>query len=305
MSHTDDLDVRLMKELTSPGSFRWDVRESYSKIAKRLAIDEETLRKRMRRAQQIGLLQGMHLILNPHLIGCESAALELEVDNEDRKGSVISQIELIEGMVFIVNFLGKKLRTVFFYDNERVLARKIQLIRSICASSPGMHWNDPFPRCNMKLRKTDWLIIRAIRREARKGLPEIAKQIQVSTRTVKRRLSMMIEANAFFLMPVFDHARSAGVVCSYTVSFPDTNEKPKIDEQIKSRLARLVFSNTSAKMYSVFSVICNNVSEADEIRKSIKSLVGVKGVTMNIVKEFILVPDWLDGLINSRIGQAN
>src|SRR5579871_3651276 len=166
-----------MKELTSPGSFRWDVRESYSKIAKRLAIDEETLRKRMRRAQEIGLLQGMHLILNPHLIGCESAALELAVDNEDRKAAAISQIKLIEGMVFIVNFLGNKLRTVFFYDDERALSRRVQLIRSICASSPGLQWKDPFPRCNLKLRKTDWLIIRAMRREARRSLPEIAKQI--------------------------------------------------------------------------------------------------------------------------------
>jgi DNA-binding Lrp family transcriptional regulator len=48
MHRLDDLDVRIMKELGNPNSFQWNVRESYSNIAKRIDVDEETVRRRLK-----------------------------------------------------------------------------------------------------------------------------------------------------------------------------------------------------------------------------------------------------------------
>ena len=73
-----------MGELTSPGSFRWDIRESYASIAAKIGVDEETVRRRVNRARQSGFLKGWQLLLNPHLIGLESAGAQLEVDDEER-----------------------------------------------------------------------------------------------------------------------------------------------------------------------------------------------------------------------------
>ncbi len=35
MRPTDDLQIRIMRELVSPGSLRWDIRESYAAMARR------------------------------------------------------------------------------------------------------------------------------------------------------------------------------------------------------------------------------------------------------------------------------
>src|SRR5579871_786867 len=96
MRREDDLDVRLMREFASPGSFRWDVRVSYSSIARRLGVDEETVRRRLKLAQESGVVRGFQLIPNPHLFKMESAVVELEVGSSHRKPVAISQIKLVD-----------------------------------------------------------------------------------------------------------------------------------------------------------------------------------------------------------------
>ena len=44
MHHADELDVRIIKEMGGSNQSQWNVRESYSNIAERLGIDEETVR---------------------------------------------------------------------------------------------------------------------------------------------------------------------------------------------------------------------------------------------------------------------
>ena len=64
----DDIDVRIIKELGSPSSLQWNLRETYSNIAKRVGFDEETVRRRLNRAKERGALPGWRMMVNPHLI---------------------------------------------------------------------------------------------------------------------------------------------------------------------------------------------------------------------------------------------
>jgi len=115
----------------------------------------------------------------------------------------------------------------------------------------------------------------------------------------------MIEGNAFYLMPITSYERSAVVTCSYTVDCPNDRLKRAADLSIKSLLQRIVFSNTSAKRYSVFSALCNNFGEAESIRKEIARVEGVKGVKLGVVKKIFFVSDWLDERIEREISQAS
>lgn len=56
MYRADDLDVRIFKDLGNPDSLQWNVRETYSSIAGRLEVDEETVRRRLKRAEHFGSL---------------------------------------------------------------------------------------------------------------------------------------------------------------------------------------------------------------------------------------------------------
>lgn len=111
----------------------------------------------------------------------------------------------------------------------------------------------------------------------------------------------MEEENAFYLMPVTAYDKTAVIVVSFTIDCPDPKMKEKADAELKSKLPRRIFSNTSAARYSVFSALCNNISEVEEINRWVHDVRGVGVVTMGIVKDVILVPDWLDELVDKRI----
>jgi len=296
----DDLDIRLMREFASPASYRWDVTESLSSMARKLGVDEETVRRRLKRAQLNGLLGGFHLIPNPHLLGCDAAEVDLEVARED-KDDAISQLKLVDGVLLVVDFHGKALRVMIYYQTEEESARKIRLVSAICRSVNEVHWKDPFPPCGLEMRDTDWRILKSLRRDARKSLPQVAKEVGVSVRTVRRRLALMTEANAFFLLPLPSFEKLASVLCNFRVYCPDERQKKAVDEQIKSRLKRIVFSKTTAKEYSVFSVLCDNLAEAEVARRRIEGLRGVEDVKSGFSKELVVVDGWLDETIGSKL----
>lgn len=45
MHRLDDLDLRILKEIGSPSSLEWNVRVTYSSVARKVGVDEETVRK--------------------------------------------------------------------------------------------------------------------------------------------------------------------------------------------------------------------------------------------------------------------
>jgi DNA-binding Lrp family transcriptional regulator len=296
----DDLDIRLMREIASPASYRWDVTESLSSMARKLGVDEETVRRRLKRAQLSGLLGGFHLIPNPHLLGRDAVEVDLEVAGED-KDAAISQLELVDGVILVVDFHGKALRVMIYYQNEEESARKIRLVSAICRSETEVHWQDPFPPCGLEMRDTDWRILKALRRDARKSLLEVGKEVGVSVRTVRRRLSLMTEGNAFYLLPLPSFDKLASVLCNFRVYCPDERQKKAVDGQIRSRLGRMVFSKTTAKEFSVFSVLCDNIAEAELTRRWIEGLRGVGAVKSGFSKELIVVDGWLDETIDSKL----
>jgi DNA-binding Lrp family transcriptional regulator len=130
MPQSSNLDVQtqVLKELTSPSSFQWNPKESYVTIAKKLGIDEETVRLAVKRAKESGFVE-RRVFLNPNLLGQKSCAVQLEIGrNIDAKSEMISQIKLIDGVVLIFDFLGNSLRIVFNYETDKDFERKIELI---------------------------------------------------------------------------------------------------------------------------------------------------------------------------------
>src|SRR5215472_4981784 len=108
MWRTVEVTVNIMKELSITPS-HWNVKRSYAEVAKKIGIDEETVRIRIQSLKQSGFLLGWRLILNANLIDRESHILALELDVE-KKDRTIAQISQMDGVVLIQSFYGKILQ---------------------------------------------------------------------------------------------------------------------------------------------------------------------------------------------------
>jgi DNA-binding Lrp family transcriptional regulator len=274
---------------------QWNVRKSYSNIAKRLGIDEETVRKRIKRQEKLGAIQGWRAVIHPNLIGCVDAYVDLEVSNAKRKQEVLSQLKLLEGVIVITNFEGKGLFILFYTEPGEALSRKVQLICSICGTRDFTTLNSYLPPCDLKFSGTDWKIIWSIRDDPRKNLSEIAKEAGVTTRTVNRRLTLLTERRAFFLMGLPNFRQLVGTTGNFLIFFSDGEEKRRSSaaERIISR-----FENTAFAAVTQSSLMCNiffhNLSEAEEAYEWINKVEGVGEARMRIIRDLIFVRDWLN-----------
>jgi len=297
----DDLDVRIIKELGSPGTFQWNVRESYSNIARKLSVDEETVRKRLKRAKELGPLPGWRMMVNPHLIGCEAASLDLDVEDEEKKDETIAKIRRVDGVIKILDFRGKGLQVTLYYQNGDALRTKTELIRTICGSKELTFWKLGFPRSDIRMTKTDWKIVEAMQGDARRNLGDVSDCIGVSARTIERRLTLMKDGRAVYLQGAPNFRMIVGVSCVFLVFCRDEEKKREVDKLVVAELHRNEFSDTSSRQYSKFVGLLDNASEADDITRWIKSLDGVNSVKMGIMKELILVQDWLGEEIGKHL----
>ena len=301
MHRLDDLDVRIIKELGSPNSPNWNVRETYSNIARRIGVDEETVRRRLKRAEELGSLPGWRMMVNPHLIGCEAASLDLEVENEENKSRAIAEIRRIDGVIKILDFRGRGLQVTLFYQNADALRRRTELIGSICGASQPTVWELDFPRPNVRMTRTDWGIIDAMLEDARKSLGDVSRSVGVSVRTIERRLTGMTEARAVYLQGAPNFRMFAGLSCVFLVFCSDRKKKRVVDKLVLSKVQRTELANTSSQQYSTFVMLYDNLSQADDTSNWIGSLDGVNSVKVGVMKELVVVQDWLRNEIRMRI----
>jgi DNA-binding Lrp family transcriptional regulator len=300
MHRLDDLDVRIIKELGSPSSPQWNVRETYSSIARRVGVDEETVRRRLKRAEELGSLPGWRMTVNPRLIGCEAASLDLDVEDESKKDTAIAAIKRVDEVIKILDFRGRGIQITLYYPNANALKRKTELLGSICGSPRPTVWGLSFPNSNIRMTRTDWSIIENLLDDPRKSLDSVSKSTGVSTRTVQRRLTSMQQEFAVYLQGIPNFKLFAGLSCVFLVFNPHAKKKKISDRNILAKTARTELANTSSKQYSTFVLLFENLSEADDFTKWIKGLDGVESVKMGVMKELIVVQDWLREEIEKR-----
>ncbi len=300
MHHPDELDVKILKEFGSPSSPQWNVRESYAKVADRVGVDEETVRKRIVRMKEMGSLPRWLMKPNPHLLGRKGAALYLEVEQEDNKSEVISKIKQLEGVVTILDFMGRGFVVVVYYEDDASLDRMAEKIGSICGSEPILV-RQAFPRPEVVMKKIDWEIMSVMADDARMDLQEVADQTKTTLRTIQRRLTVMIEGKAVYLSGRPVYGNMAGLSCNFLVFCPELAKKQVMDRKVLSEVKRIERSDTASKEYSMYTINCENAKEADVTLAWLKSFDGVEWVRIGIMKEAFHVQDWLKAEVEKRV----
>jgi DNA-binding Lrp family transcriptional regulator len=301
LQHLDELDVRILRELGSPASPQWNVRESYATIGRKLGVDEETVRKRVIRAKKFGSLPPWLMKANPRLIGFQAAALDVEVEDEAGKAEALSKITDVEGVVTILDFVGRGLMVVVYYKDERSLNRLASQIGSMCGSSDWGLWKMAFPSPEIEMKRIDWEIILTMADDARMDLQEVANETGVTVRTVQRRLSEIIAGRAVYLSGTPYYGAITGQACHFLVVCPDEAKKRAVDKLVLSGIKRMERSETSSKHYSMFVVHCENPAEASRTLAWLKGLDGVEKVRMGVLNQAIHVQDWLKSEVRSRL----
>ncbi len=198
------------------------------------------------------------------------------------------------------------MHALMFCEDEAVISKRTKLIASISGcEKPVVLKNTTalgFPRCEIKLKRVDLLIIQSLRHSPRKATSQVARKVGVSVRTVEIRLAYMTYNRAFFHIVRMDFHRIDGVASSIIVKYLDDGFKRRLDRMIRSRLEGIFFSVTGRKETSQFNFVCKIVAEFEMVRDWIRDLDGVTLLKSGTLRECILVSDWIDNQIERMLG---
>jgi DNA-binding Lrp family transcriptional regulator len=273
-------------------SLQTDIRRPYKTIAAKLRVSEDTVRNRVQNLEVSGLIRGWKLGLNPNLLGYRICAVFLDFNPSSLRNDVINEVGRIPHVFSIQSYLNDVVGFNVGFKDGPDLGLKLDLLKQEAGSTFLQKAEVPFKKCNLSLSRTDVSIVRSYLRNPRKPYGEVARELRISRRTVKRRTEKMIKEGGMFLLPEIDlKALGGGMLVSLSI-FHSPEFKERVDSQVIARFRdMLLIAIATNPQRSWFGFVVPNPSVAKDMELWVRSLEGVGDVLLLLVSEFFNMLD--------------
>jgi DNA-binding Lrp family transcriptional regulator len=303
----DELDVKIFRSLISQSVIapsNTQVTSSLREIARKLSSDDMTVWKRFKKLQDAGCMSVWKLVVNPTMFGYMTTDLRVEVQPESAKADMIRKLRLVPGVIRIAEFLGPGLQILLLHNSEESRSRAIELISRITNTEKMTQLRQTLPMSLTKrLTETDMAIIRALAMDARRPYVAVAKELGLSSRTVKSRIDKLRSEKTLFAVPelkVGDIPGLIPVVISYSYAAGD----------VKDLVDRAMISHFDASfLWGLFSVpdqayVVLGLSSMVEAQRTLNWAMeqpGVAKAQLDILVGCTSFPEKLGDLVTSRV----
>jgi DNA-binding Lrp family transcriptional regulator len=287
----------LMRELWGSPDI-WNTKKSYIEIAAKLGVDEETVRNRVNHLRDTGFLLGYRLVPNPVLLGRTFASLRIEFLDRDAKQAAIPKLARMDGIINIGSTYDKSALVTLLADRDQDFSKLVVGlgIDGEVSWVPGLGLRTT----KFSMTRLDWEIVSLLLRDAERKLDEIAKQLKVSTRTVKRRLNTMMKETAIFTMPMVDLRKTEGISYQLRVQ-SEQGKKSEVEKSVIAKIGNVIFRASDSQNGSVFGFTGANIAEGNDILEWVKQQPAVKSATMTIAERVVQVFDWIESEVKNRV----
>lgn len=267
-----------------------------------------TVSYRYKKLEDSGFMSVWSLLVNPAFFGYRVGEAMLDVQPETGKPDMIRKLRLAQEITGIVNFYGRGLRVFFIYNGDESRSRTVELVSRITNAEEIIISRMALPRSETKhLTGTDVAIIRALSKNARKSPTLVAKEIGLSSKTVRKRVDRLRMENTIFPFPIVNIGSIGGLIplqLSYTYAANNNNA-----EEVKASVDREILSHFDATyLAGPFSdsdaaqVMLTAPSMAD-VQKTLdwaRSIPGIARARVDIATETLMFPEKLLELIEMR-----
>jgi DNA-binding Lrp family transcriptional regulator len=290
----DALDRRIIKVLLAsngvpPGGPV--MRKSFRSMAKDLRVDQGTIRGRMKKLQEQKVLKGWYLGISPAITGHSVVHAWLSVEDGREKAGLIGELLLVRGVERVCNYLGPKVGLVLLHKNERDLEACLGRISKIARHSRLAHAQGAARPGHLNLTQTDEAVVGELREDPWKPYSAVARELGISARTVKRRVTRLSEAGAIYMLPDLDLKALHGIIpVELAVSYGLGGRRAEVNAWIASKIRDdLVFSQISDS-HAYFALIVPNASVVEELESSVRQLDGVSDAHTAVLQDVVLNP---------------
>lgn len=306
----DKLDIRIIREFLQGGpllsiwSFKPNLTPPFNVLSKRLGVAESTVRARSKKLSSF--VSGWTLQVNPNLLGTRIGVLCFEIPADSPKEEILEGLVLVEDMMIVLSFAGYRVDTFFFYPDDFGLKKKIELIAKLSRCKEYAFSEIPFPKCDTILSKTDLRIIASRQVNAKRPIREIARDVGVSSRTVKRRMTRMAREGAVMGLALLDEEELQG--CLYAilnVSYKKPELRAVTENAVLSIVDEHLIFNGHFFEHSQLNLILPGIPMARILLSRVQRLEGVKMARIDFIEKAFKLYDLLGVQVERKIAEMS
>lgn len=300
--------MRIIKELLEDNTVSVTaptIRKSYRSIARGLKVDPGTVRHRMERLKDSGVLNGWWVGINPNLTGQQVSQLWFDLPIRSKK-DMIRKISLVPGVALIEDFLGRAVSVILYHQGGKPFEKIVNLLVELTGAENVMAGRKIFPSCDIAMKKEDWSILKILGTAPGTEYSVIAKQLRLSGKTVKRRIARMSQSGAIYLLAKIDPAAVEGNLLVDLAVFYESKESrdiltPSLLNYLKDEMA---FSDVEDSEHGYFALMLNGVRRLEEIRSWMEEQSGVKVFRLDVLEDMISLYEPYANQIESALDES-
>jgi DNA-binding Lrp family transcriptional regulator len=311
---TQPLDIDMIREMYRESAVNLagiDPRLNATRIARKLRVGRARVAARLKVWRVAGFLRRYDVWLNPALLGGQGAWLNLRVNDARMKPELFQRLGLVDGVVSALDFVGDWVSVGLIAPDPETVQRRASLIgqlagvREIEGPTP---WYSPTPK--RPLSPLDLRIVRALRDRPTATLSETARRVGISTRTMTRRYSDLVEDWAVWFVPVFDFTALISPVVSLSLRVqPGTSQEAVVRSirkefplVLESRRGGLEFPDGSDMI--ILFVTLPSAASVEEFQRCAETIEGVLEAEQLTMVRMYAFPEWFDRQLGALMPAA-
>lgn len=302
----DELDVKILRALISERAVAPSnpkVNSSLRAVAERVGADDRTVNYRYKKLQESGCMSIWSLLVNPAFFGYKVEEVMVDVQPESGKSDMIKKLKLVHEITGIVDFYGTGLRLFMIYNGDVSRSRTIELISRITNAEKITQSRMALPRSETKhLTATDVAIIRALSNDARKSALVVARELGLSTKTVRNRVERLRRENTIFPFPILNIECVPGIIPIY-LSYVYTNNEAKasVDRAVITHFdANYITGSFPDPGMGHVVISASSMADAKKFSDWTKSQPGITSARVDIPTATFMFPEKLIELVELR-----
>jgi DNA-binding Lrp family transcriptional regulator len=287
-------------------------RLSYQELATKLGISVNAVHKRIRDLIDAGIIRVFSarpslMAINAMIVwvfGHSGAPSTSNLQERLHSNDSTYWVALASGnFVYVgayVQDLPKLEEYVSFVSREARMSDPV--VGMIGGATPGMAPVVPLQGSTKGLHPLDYQIIYSLHKNSRKPLSDVAEELRVSAKTVRRRLTRMIEDGLVELSTEWYPDVSNDIITMFHLQLAPSADKGKVygllEKYRPNFLINVGFSNLPNLIISF--VWTNTMKELKELQKRIQDERVFESVTPNVLYTGYMFDTWRDKILAER-----
>lgn len=300
----DDVDLRIIQELMA------NSRVTYRELADRLGLSVNSVHKRVQHMMELGIIRQFTIHLSPRAVPqiwvrvCGASATKLMDETVEKLGRNPDT-----SMVAVSS--NNRLHVVgVLHDYAEVGSFVNFVVRTGEIAIPDVRLPSP-PQvagtADVSLTGIDYRILASLQENCRKQIVDVAAELGVSPKTVRRRLERMEENELIYYRIKFDHALVGGIFTLldlYVKSGTDAREVRRLvrEKYSKNLMALRTFSTLPNEI--TIDVWTRTMTDLKALQDSLQGEGVFERIVPILVYHVSYFDTWRDRLIREKAQQA-